>query len=632
MEKLSDKELQSLLKDWFVRSGDSFVREVKTGRLGWEDTIDSDRGYSSYFLGDASQEDVIERAYSIAKDMISIMDIPVKIVIRLSKKENCTVAGTQIFVATDVFDDKILSIDAKLDVFCGFAIHEGCHVKYTDYYAPDHNKLIHTLWNIIEDERIEQLVCQDFPGYAKYLEQTKYFMFDKLRIDRYTELEALADLPSRLVGTICRIIRYPKYLKEDDFHIFGKYLREIRKLLFTLPDTSEEAFVCATKIYEIIKELFKESEDEEGEGESGESSGEESEKSEKSDSEDPKEKSTGSEPTPDSGSDKKDGKGKSDKDIEKLLTAAVAGILREFEEKVLTPPSSELIAGCVEHSKILEDKCLGLVDECSTDKRVTYHKVSTNQTSYNESLSRVKKYVPAVSKILCGHYRDYPIVHKSLRSGILDTTKLAEAFQGVPNVYQRTGNVLTEHITVGILVDESGSMCGKKIESAKDAAILLTEALKTIKNVSFYVYGHSADTKYCGSTELYVYREKGSENKYLLGSIQARKENRDGIAIEKTALRIREFTKDHVLLFVLSDGAPAASSYHGASAIMHTKECVTKVEKMGFTVVQICISHHYDPGMMFKQYVVLEDMSSLPKDLGRVIKKSILTNSAIVVG
>ena len=38
---MSDSELiEKLSKDWIERDGDSFVRIRKTGRLGWEETLE----------------------------------------------------------------------------------------------------------------------------------------------------------------------------------------------------------------------------------------------------------------------------------------------------------------------------------------------------------------------------------------------------------------------------------------------------------------------------------------------------------------------------------------------------------------------------------------------------------------
>jgi len=66
-------------------------------------------------------------------------------------------------------------------------------------------------------------------------------------------------------------------------------------------------------------------------------------------------------------------------------------------------------------------------------------------------------------------------------------------------------------------------------------------------------------------------------------------------------------------------------------AINHTKECVEKVEKMDFTVIQVCINMCYDPKSMFKHWVVLEDMSTLAFNLGKVIKKATLSAAKVHV-
>ena len=82
-------------------------------------------------------------------------------------------------------------------------------------------------------------------------------------------------------------------------------------------------------------------------------------------------------------------------------------------------------------------------------------------------------------------------------------------------------------------------------------------------------------------------------------------------------------------MFILSDGAPAAGGYYGSSAMEHVKSCVTKVEKLNFNVIQVCINHSYDPSRMFKNYVILEDMSTLAVELGKAIKKATMKASKV---
>jgi nitric oxide reductase activation protein len=77
-------------------------------------------------------------------------------------------------------------------------------------------------------------------------------------------------------------------------------------------------------------------------------------------------------------------------------------------------------------------------------------------------------------------------------------------------------------------------------------------------------------------------------------------------------------------MFELSDGQPWANNYHERSAVQHTHDSVKKTEKMGFNIVQVCINHSYNPKTMFDHFVILEDMSKLAFDLGKVIKKATL--------
>ena len=69
--------------------------------------------------------------------------------------------------------------------------------------------------------------------------------------------------------------------------------------------------------------------------------------------------------------------------------------------------------------------------------------------------------------------RNYEFNIHGCRSGLLDEAKIAEAYQGVPQVYIRKGKVETSNSAVVVLIDESGSMGGgrhyySKVEMAKE--------------------------------------------------------------------------------------------------------------------------------------------------------------------
>ena len=235
---------------------------------------------------------------------------------------------------------------------------------------------------------------------------------------------------------------------------------------------------------------------------------------------------------------------------------------------------------------------------------------------YNDSLARVRRYIPAISKSLKCSSMEYKLIHRGMRSGMLDTGKIAEAFQGVPTVYMREGQVKSDRIAVCILIDESGSMYGDGETAARDTAVLLNEAIGTLQNVDLYIYGHSTD----GGTALYVYREKSYRPKYALGGTDSRWGNNDGTAIREAAARVRRHTKENVLFFMISDGAPNES-------VETVRQAVLDVEKQGFAIVAVSIEPTYDPSLMYHRNVNLTDMSTLAVDLGKMVKKAIADNT-----
>lgn len=624
---LTDIDIDLLMEDWFIRDKDTFVKVRTHSRVDWESTLKEGEAYSSYFLESPTKLDLLKRAYPLAKDIIKVMGIPTKVNVQIHKGTDSFTDGKSVLVSTKMFDDLELSVGEQLDTFLGTTVHEGCHLVYTDFKADKKfssvTAPIMTITNIIEDERIEQLLGEDKPGLARFLEKSKYYWFDSFYLEYLADRE-LNDY-ERLFQIFLHVMRYPKYLKEDDVVFFGHHLFTIKDIVKELPESTTESFEQAFKVWDVIKEFYKEKAEEEKRKKSEESSGESSEDSSSSES-------------PSEGTDKegKTSTGGEDTEItltEEELSEVLAKLDKDSEglTKVLKSLSEGLKKSLASSdvstelpTKLTGEIVEGLVDVGVSDSSLFRKVPSSDKASYGYSLDRVRRYIPAIAKVIKGHCREYKLIHRSMRSGVLDSSKLAEAFQGVPTVYLREGEVKTDRVSVCVLIDESGSMSGPRIQAAKDTAILLNEAVGNIPQVDLFIYGHSGDISYTGATELTVYREKTFNSKYGLGSVSAKRENRDGVAIYETALRVRRQTSEHVLMFILSDGAPAASDYYGAKAMDHVKQNVKRVERMNFSVVQVCINHSYDPAKMFDHFVVLDNMSTLAPSLAKVIKKATL--------
>ena len=220
--------------------------------------------------------------------------------------------------------------------------------------------------------------------------------------------------------------------------------------------------------------------------------------------------------------------------------------------------------------------------------------------------------------------KDYEFAMKGMKSGRLDPTKIAEAVQGVPTVYERMVHVKTNKVTIGVLVDESGSMSGDRMDKAREAAIYINEIFKKMNDVELYIYGHTADQQGSGTVSIRVYKEKGYQtNPHALGALRARSNNRDGEAILAVANRIRGFTKDQGILFVISDGQPAAHGYGGSNGILDTREKVTKAQNIGFQVIQIAIDEDVPSKDMFDYYVKMTNIKNLPTELSNYMSTKI---------
>lgn len=690
-------DVREIIRTDFLGRDASFVHQRKTGRLGWETVLPEGESFSSFVIDTSNEEAVLKKAYRIARETLSAMDIPCKVSIRINNTEtNCT-DFKNVYVSTNMFDDKRLTCGQKADIFTGIAIHEGCHLMYTDREANKDvsDRLLYGILNVVEDERIERLLGEDLPGYANFLKMTKYYLFDLYEQAVAEECISEKDYV-RLFNAILHLIRYPAALSDKDIDDFADELMAVREILSDWPDSTAAALDRSRKIYDLFKKyLEEEARDDDGEGRKEESDekGDEERRggkggdkndgkkgSEGDDDEDDREKEgdesdggkdagsgdkeddseeegdetggksgSGSghdvderEEESDKGDGKKTGDGKgrkpgkplTDEEIKDILDK-LAELCEELSRDGSKPGSDEDMSDFVKESPLAQELCEGSAEH-GAGKKAYFLKPELNQEdtdpkeNYLDSLSRVRRHIPAIKKILQSNACDLAYSDKGSLTGKLDTDKLAEAVQGSPSVYIRQCEVKANRIAVCVLLDESGSMglghMGRsRIQWAKDAAVLLNEGLKDIPNVDLFIYGHSADQNGRGSTDIYTYRDHKERGRYNLGYADARFENADGYAIREVAKRVRQQTGERCLFFVLSDGMPAASVYrYGNSGVTDTRKAVEEVSRNGFLPIQVAIAPEVDPEQMFKHWVTLTDLADLPRQLGAVIKKAVL--------
>ena len=179
-------------------------------------------------------------------------------------------------------------------------------------------------------------------------------------------------------------------------------------------------------------------------------------------------------------------------------------------------------------------------------------------------------------------------------------------------------------ISVGLLLDESGSMCcGDRSTYARAAAIILYDFCQNL-NIPIMVYGHS--TGRGSGVDLYSYAEFDSidrDDKYRLMDIAARNSNRDGAALRYVAEQLAKRTEEVRLLILVSDGQPAASGYSGTAAEEDLRGIKQEYKRKGILFVAAAIGEDKQniERIYGDSYLDITDLNQLPVKLTAVIKR-----------
>jgi hypothetical protein len=575
-------------KDWFGRSDeDAYLTINRENKLfDWEEGLGkagSRRSFSSYFIRD--QKGLKDSARMVGS-MFSVLGVPKK------AKYVSTKAGTSSTVPMVQIPLKMLQdengefIDHDpelLDAFYGASIQNGALAAMqttSEYNYTITKKNISTskssvkdlLFSVVNTERIESKVADRFPGYAKFLQKNKDHQYKS-----YKPLGPEEEKQKRLFELVVQMLRYPGEIDPETLEEFAKPIENIERMIKRrggLPTNIEQCKGLATSLYNIIEKYEFEEKEEEEEG--GEKAG-------------------------------MAGRGELDAMargmMKELLTnphgdSGTESMLEEFAEGMDTPEKNEFKRTT---EPLADTPKLGFI--IAPENKEKYLKVRAKVDTTKASV---------LARLFARRSKDQALVIKSMRSGRLDTNKIAEAAQNVPTIYERYGSIKTNKVCVGVLIDESGSMSGQSIQKAQEAAVFINEIFKKMKDVELFIYGHTADTGKFPTTVM-IYKEPGTNMPFALGSVQARSNNRDGDAIFGTARRIRSMTQNTGILFVISDGQPAASGYGGQTGIDDTREKVKRAEALGFQVIQIAIHEHVPSAEMFTHFVKMTDIASFPK-------------------
>ncbi len=180
-----------------------------------------------------------------------------------------------------------------------------------------------------------------------------------------------------------------------------------------------------------------------------------------------------------------------------------------------------------------------------------------------------------------------------------------------------------------MIVDESGSMSGKRINIAKEAVLIMAESLKDTR-IEFAIIGFSAKArKNILAEKVYKSFSHPVEPKKLgsLGLSRQFFENRDGTSIKSICLQHFKNNSTYTPIAILiSDGQPyhGGTSYVGPAAVEDTRKSIMEIKQMGIQLFAISIDPHANKYIhrLYHQseYFLVHNLPELPQILMNLVK------------
>lgn len=172
-----------------------------------------------------------------------------------------------------------------------------------------------------------------------------------------------------------------------------------------------------------------------------------------------------------------------------------------------------------------------------------------------------------------------------------------------------------DDMAVMVLVDESGSMRGTRIEQARNTAIILAETFHRL-DIPCYVMGFTADMGADAMHMHYVSWKNTATERTSIAKMEAKANNFDGYSVRYAGKLLKMRNAEHKIMFVISDGLPACSHYLGITAgVEDTARAIRETSRFA-TVMGIGIGGHNE---LFTKMYNGNFVAAKPEELTQVL-------------
>lgn len=507
-------------------------------------------------------------------------------------------------------------------VMRGYLDHEAGHVRHTDFKVWERHKTetsgaLRAIHNCIEDIWLERRVMDEYPGAEKNLGQLNSFTNKK-------ELEVVTKEKDRFSGvnmeTVCLGITsvgrkdYKSEGNQELVDVLPERIKDFAPKWIELTHKCEntlQTFRLSKHISKLIKEdpqLESNPEDFNPNLESDEGIGDPSEW----------------------------GEGKKTGEKEEETGVKVVDALNDLAKDIfggsgITPPKSSGTRG---QYRVLTTRFDKVVHKNDPDSGLRVHGLmkKTPSSVYDDLKGKVSSHVMVMKSklrraISSLEQRDWDF---SRENGQIDSKRLVQAVTGGTNVYKRRVDREELDTAVHMLVDLSGSMSGRKMNTACLSAIAFAECFEGT-SINYQISGfdntntdytqmqklcRSAKGTYHRAEQLNIYQFKKFNDKLfnMKGSIASMYNAAGGNNSDQCALmwaydQLKKQPQKRKILLVFSDGSPAVYGIGHPDLDGPLKEAIDWIESTGVECIGIGIYH--DVSDLYKNNGTVNDLSDL---------------------